>query len=97
MFTFDKFRPYLLGSKVIVHIDHATLKHLFAKKDAKPKLIRWVFLSQEFDFIVKDMKGSENVVARHLSRLDNGDDKKNTPFTKDFQDEQLYKVKENVS
>ena len=26
MFVFDKFRPYLIGNKVIVHIDHSLLR-----------------------------------------------------------------------
>ena len=41
-----------------------------AKKDAKPRLIRWVLLLQEFDLYIKDKKGSSNVIADHLSRLE---------------------------
>nr|GEU37257.1 reverse transcriptase domain-containing protein [Tanacetum cinerariifolium] len=52
-------------------IDHSTLKYLFAKKDAKVRLLRWVLLLQEFDFKVLDTKGSENLAADHLSRLEN--------------------------
>ena len=44
VFACDKFRPYILGSHVIVHTDHVTIKYLMAKKDAKPRLIRWVLL-----------------------------------------------------
>ena len=44
VFSCEKFRPYMLGSHVIVHTDHATIKYLLAKKDAKPRLIRWVLL-----------------------------------------------------
>ena len=44
IFAFDKFRSYLLGSKVLVFTDHAALKYLLTKKDAKPRLIRWVLL-----------------------------------------------------
>ena len=40
------------------------------KKDAKPRVIRWVLLLQEFDFEVLDRKGTENIVADHLSRLE---------------------------
>nr|GEY62563.1 DNA-directed DNA polymerase [Tanacetum cinerariifolium] len=55
----------------IVHTDHFALKYLFAKKDAKVRLLRWVLLLQEFDFDVIDTKGAENLAADHLSRLEN--------------------------
>ena len=69
VFAFEKFRSYLLLSKVVVYTDHAALKYLMAKKDAKPRLIRWILLLQEFDVEIRDKKGVENVVADHLSRL----------------------------
>ncbi|GKA82206.1 reverse transcriptase domain-containing protein, partial [Tanacetum coccineum] len=57
VFAFDKFRSYLILSKTIVNSDHSALKHLFKKQDAKPRLIRWILLLQEFDIDIKDKKG----------------------------------------
>jgi hypothetical protein len=42
-----------------------------SKKDAKPRLIRWVLLLQEFDLHIADKKGAKNPVADNLSRLEN--------------------------
>ena len=70
VFACVKFRPYILVSHVIIHTLHATIKYLMAKKDAKPRLIKWVIILQEFDLEVKDKKGSDNVLADHLSRLE---------------------------
>ena len=55
---------------MIVHTDHRALRHLFIKKDAKPRLIRWVLLLQEFDLQIIDRTGEENPVADHLSRME---------------------------
>ncbi|XP_049385734.1 uncharacterized protein LOC125849806, partial [Solanum stenotomum] len=60
VYAFEKFMAYLLGTKVVVHTDHATIRHLMAKKEAKQRLILWVLLYQEFNFEVKDQKGSKN-------------------------------------
>nr|GEU65577.1 reverse transcriptase domain-containing protein [Tanacetum cinerariifolium] len=49
VYAFEKFRQYLVLSKSIVYTDHSTLKYLFNKQDAKPRLLHWVLLLQEFD------------------------------------------------
>jgi hypothetical protein len=66
VFAFEKIRSYIVNSKVIVYTDHAAIKYLFAKKDAKPRLIHWILLHQEFDVEIHDKKRVENVVADHL-------------------------------
>ena len=40
VFSCEKFRPYILGSHIIIHTDHTIIKYLMAKKDAKLRLIR---------------------------------------------------------
>ncbi|GJX48077.1 reverse transcriptase domain-containing protein [Tanacetum coccineum] len=67
VYAFEKFRSYLVMSKSIVYTDHSAIKYLFAKKDAKAKLMRWIL----FDIEIRDKKGAENLAADHLSRLEN--------------------------
>ena len=92
VFAFDKFRPYLIGNKVVVHTDHSAIKYLMTKKDAKPRLTRWVLLLQEFDVEIKDKKGTENLVADHLSRLEGVSD--DVQVKDDFPDERLLDIED---
>ena len=89
VFALEKFRSYLLGSKVIIFTDHAALKFLLNKKETKPRLMRWVLLMQEFDLEIKDRRGVENVVADHLSRLPG---EVSIPILDEFPDEHILKV-----
>ena len=96
MFACEKFRSYIVDSKVTIHSDHAAIKHLMEKKDAKPRLIRWVLLLQEFDLHVVDRKGADNPVADNLSRLENVlDDPR--PIDDSFPDEQLNVIRTSHS
>nr|GEZ28198.1 reverse transcriptase domain-containing protein [Tanacetum cinerariifolium] len=71
VYALEKFRSYLIMNKSIVYTDHSALKYLFAKKNAKARLLCWILLLQEFDFKVIDTRGAENYAADHLSRLEN--------------------------
>ncbi|GKA78121.1 reverse transcriptase domain-containing protein [Tanacetum coccineum] len=71
VYAFEKFRPYLVLSKTILYTDHSDLKYLLAKQDSKPRLLQWILLLQEFNVIIRDKKGVENLAADHLSRLEN--------------------------
>nr|GFA55939.1 reverse transcriptase domain-containing protein [Tanacetum cinerariifolium] len=70
VYAFEKFRSYLIMNKSIVYTDHSALKYLFAKKDTKARLLRWILLLHEFDFKVIDTRGEKNYAADHLSRLE---------------------------
>ena len=93
VFSCEKFRPYILGSHIIVHTDHALIKYLMSKKEVKPRLIRWVLLLQEFDLEIKDKKGCDNVIADHLSRVErNKAEEEDARLTENFPDEQLFQL-----
>ena len=90
----EKFRPHLLGVKVIVFSNHAALRYLIIKKDAKLRIIKWILLLQEFDLEIRDKRYSENLVTDHLSRISVGEE--NVPLKDTFLDEQLFSLNSKV-
>ena len=90
VFALDKFRSYLLGSKITVFTDHAALKFLLKKPDAKPRLIRWILLLQEFDIAIVDRSGVLNQVADHLSRIEGTINP--LPIRDNFPDDHLFSL-----
>nr|GEU32506.1 reverse transcriptase domain-containing protein [Tanacetum cinerariifolium] len=72
-------------SKTILYTDHSALKYLLAKYVAKPRLLRWILLLQEFAVIIRDKKGAENLAADHLSRLEN-------PYQSDLEKKEITKT-----
>ena len=91
IFVLEKFRPYLLGSKKVIFMDHSALKYLMTKKETKAWLIRWILLLQEFDLKIRDKRGIENVVADHLSRILNAP-LIQAPINEDFPNEHILAI-----
>ena len=92
VYALDKFRAYLVGADIVIFTDHAALKFLLTKQNAKARLIRWVLLLQEFNLQFKDKKGVENVVADHLSRLTIAHDTHSAPINDEFPEESLMQL-----
>ena len=76
---------------MIVYTNYVALKYLLTKKDAKPRLVRWILLLQEFDLEIKDKKGVENSVADHLSRMQ-FENSQGLPIHDSLRDGMIYKV-----
>ncbi|GJT83664.1 reverse transcriptase domain-containing protein [Tanacetum coccineum] len=68
------------------------LRYLFKKQDAKTRLIRWILLLQEFDIEIKDRKGTKNVAADHLSRLENDETSDDSEVDDNFPRETLMEI-----
>ncbi|RDX87946.1 Retrovirus-related Pol polyprotein from transposon 17.6, partial [Mucuna pruriens] len=90
VFALDKFRSYLLGSKIVIFSGHVAFKFLLKKPDAKLRLIRWMLLLQEFDIKIRDKSDVENLVVGHLSKIERRIDP--LPIRDDFPYEQLMQL-----
>ena len=87
VYALDKFQVYLVGLDIIIFTYHSALKYLLTKQNAKARLIRWVLLLQQFNLLIKDKKGVENVVADHLSRLTISYNAHDPPINDEFPEE----------
>ncbi|RDY10419.1 Gypsy retrotransposon integrase-like protein 1, partial [Mucuna pruriens] len=90
VFALDKFCSYLLDSIIIVFSNHATLRFLLKKPNAKLRLIQWMLLLQEFNIEIRDKKGAEKSVANHYSKFERERDP--MPIQDKFLDEQLLHI-----
>ena len=62
VYALEKFRSYLVGSRVIIYTNHVAIKYLLNKADSKPRLIRWILLLQEFDLVIYDKKRDKRML-----------------------------------
>ena len=76
----------------MVFTNHLALKYPLTKQDAKARLIKWIFLLQEFNLQIKDKKEVENVVTDHLSRLAITHNSQSLPINDDFPKESLLLI-----
>lgn len=61
---------FLMGHQFIVETDHKNIQYLL--NSTSGKVGRWLLQLQQFDFVVKYIKGSQNNVADYLSRCPDG-------------------------
>ncbi|GJU78236.1 reverse transcriptase domain-containing protein [Tanacetum coccineum] len=77
---------------MIVYTDHSALRRLFKKQDAKPHLICWILLLQEFNIEIKEKKGTKNVAADHLSWIENDKTSDDSKVDDNFLRETLMEI-----
>lgn len=66
----QKFHVLLYGKEFTLQTDHASLAHINKAKLTNSRVLRWSLILQEYRFRVKAIKGTLNVCADYLSRLD---------------------------
>lgn len=94
VYAIDKFRSYLIISKVIIYTDHLDLWYLLSKANIKLQLIWWVLLLYEFVLEIKEKKGAKNLRVDHLFSIENLDMKNMSDqiMNDTFPEEHLYRV-----
>ena len=95
IYALNKFRHYLLGNKVVFHVDHQALLYLLKKPTLHGRLARWMLLLQEFDFLIIHTPGKEHAIADFLSRVESGEPPQGIPDQ--LLDADLFEVQGLVS
>jgi len=71
VFTWHKFRHYLLGNKFVFYVDHMALVYLVNKPQVSWRIVKWLLLFLEYDFTVVYKLNKTHVVIDALSKLPN--------------------------
>ncbi|XP_064469691.1 uncharacterized protein LOC135384419 [Ornithodoros turicata] len=66
----QRFHIYLYGTQFTVQSDHEPLRYINRSKHLNSRILRWSLLLQEYEFRVEYIRGSENVGADYLSRVE---------------------------
>jgi hypothetical protein len=79
VFSYHKFRHYLLGNKFVFYVDHMVLVYLVNKPHVSGRLTRWLLFLFEHDFTVMYKPNIIHVIANALSRLPNSTESTSVP------------------
>jgi hypothetical protein len=60
VYAINKFRHYITGYGVFIHIDHFAIRYFMNKPITNDRITRWLLLLQEFDITIMDWLGKEN-------------------------------------
>jgi hypothetical protein len=69
VFALYKFKHYLLGNKFVFYVNHMALVYLVNKPQVLGRIVEWLLLFPEYDFVVMHKLGRTHVVVDALSRL----------------------------
>ncbi len=69
VWALEKFQNFLFGREFILETDHAPLQYLRRAQYQNSRLMRWALTLEQYKFVVRYIKGSENVCADYLSRM----------------------------
>jgi hypothetical protein len=64
----ETWQHYLWLKEFVIHSDHETLKHIRGQAKLNKHHAKWVEFIETFPYIIKHMKGKDNVIANAQSR-----------------------------